>query len=193
MFRINNDLKVDNYPYPHFISEAEIEQSSINQLIDWFECDAPWSLTIEDFYEQYEFSFKHVNLPDFAKILIDPIFLEYLSGKVLALFDKKVSKKIDIVAHKLTKGQKIKIHNVYIENAETHRILLHLNRHWESSFGGYFMVFEKNDVESLIKVVEPMCSVLQGFEISQNSHHAVSEIHGGERFTIIYSFYGQSE
>ena len=36
-------------------------------------------------------------------------------------------------------------------------------------------------------------AALRGFEISPESNHAVSTVHAGERFTLVYSFYRQRE
>lgn len=192
MFKISPNLLINEYPYPHFFDKPNIDLFFKNEFLKWLEHSAPWELTIADFYEQYEFSLWDATLPNFAEFLIDEKFLSYLRDMILHLFKKKVSHRVDVVAHKLIKSQKIKIHNDYIEGAETHRILLHLNRNWSEDFGGYFMVFENSDVNSLVNIAAPENGMLQGFEISPKSHHAVSEIHGGERYTVIYSFYGEN-
>jgi len=38
----------------------------------------------------------------------------------------------------------------------------------------------------------PISGSTQGFAISPNSHQAVSTVHGGERFTIVYSFFSEA-
>ncbi|WP_426720790.1 hypothetical protein [Enterobacter cloacae complex sp. 301C7] len=58
---------------------------------------------------------------------------------------------MDIVAHKLISGDKIKIHNDFIEGQESHRILFHFNKNWKEENGGYFMIFSKDEPESLEK------------------------------------------
>lgn len=192
MFKVSPNLHIIDYPYPHFFDKPNIDPFFKDEFLKWLEHSAPWELTIADFYEQYEFSLWDATLPNFANFLTEEKFLSYLRDLILQLFKKKVAHKVDVVAHKLVKSQKIKIHNDYIEGAETHRILLHLNRNWCEDFGGYFMVFGSSDVNSLVNIAAPENGMLQGFEISQKSHHAVSEIHGGERYTLIYSFYGES-
>jgi hypothetical protein len=51
------------------------------------------------------------------------------------------------------------------------------------------MIFSKDEPESLEKIIPPLHGSVQGFEISQNSHHAVSQVYDFERYTVIYSFY----
>ena len=93
------------------------------------------------------------------------------------------------VAHKLTDGDTIGIHNDYIENCETHRILFNFNRGWTEDNGGFFMVFSENNPEALTDLILAQHGHVHGFEISPHSHHAVSKVNQGDRYNIIYSFY----
>ena len=51
------------------------------------------------------------------------------------------------------------------------------------------MFFSGPESEKVSKVVEPINGSVQAFAISPRSYHAVSTVRGGERFTIVYSFY----
>jgi len=51
------------------------------------------------------------------------------------------------------------------------------------------MLFNGPEPETVGKLVEPKHGSVQAFAISPRSYHAVSTVHGGERFTIVYSFY----
>ncbi|HBQ3265387.1 TPA: 2OG-Fe(II) oxygenase, partial [Klebsiella pneumoniae] len=116
-------------------------------------------------------------------------FCDELKSFIENKFDVVLKNKVDIVAHKLISGDKIKIHNDFIEGQESHRILFHFNKNWKEENGGYFMIFSKDEPESLEKIIPPLHGSVQGFEISQNSHHAVSQVYDFERYTVIYSFY----
>jgi hypothetical protein len=95
---------------------------------------------------------------------------------------------VGITAHKLVDGQRIAIHNDFIEGEETHRFIIHLNPSWTEANGGFFMLFESDKVEGLSKIILPINNSAIGFEISQKSQHAVSEIHGIARYSIVYTF-----
>ena len=51
------------------------------------------------------------------------------------------------------------------------------------------MFFGGPEPETIGKVVEPRHGTVQAFAISPRSHHAVSTVYAGERFTIVYSFF----
>ncbi|NOR71747.1 MAG: 2OG-Fe(II) oxygenase [Methylomarinum sp.] len=191
MFPELNKITVKKLPFEYFFGESEIESNILSLWLDWFESSAPWKLTETDFYEQYEFSLRHTKLPDQVKYLVDSDMLEKLCNSVEKVFKIELESKVDIVAHKLLSGQTIRVHNDFLEEsgAETHRVLLQLNRSWNKEKGGFLMFFSDPQAEHLSDLVEPVCGSIQGFKISPDSYHAVSTVHGGERYTIVYSFF----
>ena len=54
------------------------------------------------------------------------------------------------------------------------------------------MFFDGPQPETVSKIVEPDNGAVQAFAISPRSHHAVSTVHAGERFTVVYSFHPAS-
>ena len=151
--------------------------------------DAPWALTTAEFYEQYEFSLLDVSLPPVVQCLATPETLTVLRRRMSQFFRQPLSERVEVTAHKLVPNQTIRIHNDYIAGGESHRLLLQLNRGWEPANGGYLMFFGGPDPEAVSEVVEPINGSVQGFAISPRSYHAVSTVHGGERFTLVYSFH----
>ena len=55
------------------------------------------------------------------------------------------------------------------------------------------MFFNSEDPSDMHRVISPVHDSVVGFAISEDSNHAVSTIHGGERFTIVFSFYGEDD
>ena len=121
--------------------------------------------------------------------LIDKPNLECVKGLVQDAFEVVLSDRIDVTAHKLLPGQRIRLHNDYIPGAETHRVLVQLNRGWEDENGGLLMFFNSSDPADIHRILRPSHNSCVAFEISPDSNHAVTTIHGGERFTLVYSFY----
>ena len=157
--------------------------------LDWLETDAPWTLTTTDFYEQYELSLLHVSLPPVVQYLASAETLTALRNRMARHFHKPLSGRVDVTAHKLVPRQTIRIHNDFIAGGESHRLLLQLNRGWKAEHGGYLMLFDGPEPETVSKVLEPRHGSVQAFAISPRSYHAVSTVHGGERFTVVYSFH----
>ena len=155
----------------------------------WLETEAPWEPTSTDFYDQYEFSLLHAKSAPVVRRLICPETLRSLRDLMSGYFQRTLSARVDVTVHKLVPGQTIRIHNDYISGGESHRLLLQLNRAWGPAHGGYLMFFSGPEPETVCKVIEPRNGSVQAFAISPRSYHAVSTVHGGERFTIVYSFH----
>jgi len=176
-------------PFPHFHVASAIAAPFGEELLTWFESGAPWKLKIASFYEQYEFSLLDVGLPTELATLCDADTLCYLRRELGALFQTKLTDAVDVTAHQLVPGQRIRIHNDFIPGRETHRLLLQLNRDWSEDCGGMLLMFQRPQPDGISRMIQPSsCSAL-GFAISPDSHHAVSTVHKGQRFTLVYSFY----
>ena len=188
MFPDLENVEFSCVPFEHLVAPTVMPSSCI-ECLTWLEDEAPWTLSTTDFYEQYEFSLQHVAMPSFLQQLISPNALASLRHQLFKLFRRSLSECVDVTAHKLVYGQTIRIHNDFIPGGESHRLLLQLNRGWEPEHGGYLMLFSGPEPESLSKVIEPFNGSIQAFSISAHSYHAVSTVHSGERYTIVYSFY----
>jgi Rps23 Pro-64 3,4-dihydroxylase Tpa1-like proline 4-hydroxylase len=167
------------------VVSMELEQA----LLAWFESEAPWRLTVMDFYEQYEFDFRDVDLPVSLKPLFSEDTLHELRQEIGTLLGASLKPQIEITAHKLNRSQKIRIHNDARPDGETHRFLIQLNRGWTEANGGLLMLFRGPEVETLADVLPPTSRSAFGFEISTASYHAVSQVHQGDRYTLVFSFY----
>lgn len=176
-------------PFPYFVCQTALPSQLSSELLNWLEHDATWNLVETNFYEQYEFSFFDVQLPSKISFLVSPETISKIRCRVENLFSVKFEERVDFVAHKLVSGQRIRIHNDYIPNCETHRLLVQLNRGWQDENGGMLMLFNSQNPNDVHKILRPMHNSSVGFAISPNSYHAVSTIHDGERFTLVFSFY----
>jgi Rps23 Pro-64 3,4-dihydroxylase Tpa1-like proline 4-hydroxylase len=186
-------LEVFTEPFPYFTATEGFGTELSLGILDWLEAEAPWTLTEADFYEQYEFSLLDVSIPPHLEFLTERLFLDDLRSKVERVFGARLGEEIDCTLHKLVPGQRIRIHNDFIPGAATHRVLVQLNRGWHDDNGGFLMFFNSGDPADVHKVFSPTHDSVVGFAISEDSHHAVSTIHGGERYTLVFSLYGESD
>ena len=156
-------------------------------LLAWFESDAPWRLTRTDFYEQYEFSCWDSPSPA-AEFLTSHAVVDLVRAEMTEIFDTRFEDGVDVVCHRLLPTQRIGIHNDFLVGQETHRLTIQVNRGLTDADGGVLMLFNSDDPTDIHKLLHPLSLSGFAFEISAESHHAVSQIHGGERFSVIYSF-----
>lgn len=178
-------------PYPHAVSPTALGSDDAEKILQWFETSAPWKLVEESFYEQYEFSLREVVPPSDIASLFSEDSIRRLTLLVEAWFCASLSDKVEVTAHKLVPGQTIRIHNDFIPGQETHRVLIQFNRGWKDENGGMLMMFGSNDPTDIKQVYRPNHNSGVAFEISKKSLHAVSTIHGGERFTLVFSFFAR--
>ncbi len=177
------------HPFPCFTVASVLSTSCEALLLDWLETEAPWRISRQDFYEQYEFDFRDIAIPEGLAPFFSDAAAKDLRDKVASLFGVTLGPQIDITAHRLNRSQKIQIHNDARPDGETHRFLVQLNRAWPQENGGMLMLFSGPEVESLVDILPPTSRSAFGFKISQASFHAVSQVHQGDRFTLVFSFY----
>lgn len=183
-------LEVFDKPFPYFTAAEGLGEPCSSAILGWLETEAPWELVEADFYEQYEFSLLSVQMPPHLAFLSGRKFLDDLRAKVERILGERLGDRIDCTVHKLVHSQRIRIHNDFIPGEETHRVLIQLNRGWDDDRGGFLMFFNSDDPSDVHRVFSPIHDSVVGFAISEDSNHAVSTIHDGERFTLVFSFYG---
>jgi Rps23 Pro-64 3,4-dihydroxylase Tpa1-like proline 4-hydroxylase len=182
--------QVATSPFRYFSADACLSPEIEAALLAWLEQDAPWKLVETDFYEQFEFDMRDADLPNDIASLVSPANLARLRATMEAVFGEAMASHVQVVAHRLDPGQRIAIHNDMREGGETHRLTVQLNRGLTDDDGGFFMLFNSDDPTDIHRILRPTSGSAIGFAISRASHHAVSRLHGGERFTLVYSFYG---
>lgn len=179
-------------PFDYFVSPQALSVDVSTTLLSWLETGAPWKLVETDFYEQYEFSFWDVDVPAALLVFREPDFLNPLKTTVEDLFKVELGNNIDVAAHKLIPGQRIRIHNDLIADEKIYRLLIQLNRGCRDEDGGLLLLFNSSDPADIHKAFRPIHNSALGFAVSPTSNHAVSTVHGGERFTLVYSLYGKN-
>jgi len=186
-------LEVFAEPFPYFTAAEGFGENLSSAILGWLESEAPWRLVETDFYEQYELSLSGIQTSPHLTFLTGRPFLDDLRSKVERIFGACLGERIDCTVHKLVPGQRIRIHNDFIPGEETHRVLIQLNRGWHDDQGGVLMFFNSQDPSDVHRLFSPVHDSVVGFAISEHSNHAVSTIHGGDRFTLVFSFYGRSD
>jgi hypothetical protein len=156
------------------------------EILGWFENDAPWRLKRTAFYEQYEFSCWDGTSP-MASYVTSPAVLNAVRAMMKEVFARSFEDAISVVAHKLLDGQRIGIHNDYLVGQESHRLVIQLNHGPSEENGGFLMLFNSDDAADINRVMRPANLSGLAFEISPVSFHAVSRVHAGVRYSLIYS------
>jgi Rps23 Pro-64 3,4-dihydroxylase Tpa1-like proline 4-hydroxylase len=184
-------FEISSKPFPYAVARRAFSDEFSLEVLEWLDDKAPWKLAETDFYEQYEFSLVDADIPVRLAMLCDQVFLDALRTEVQNLFGVSLTSRVDATAHKLIPEQRIRIHNDYILGGETHRLLIQLNPGWRDEDGGFLLFFNSSDPSDVHRIFRPAHNSVVAFAITPNSHHAVTTIHGRERFTLVYSFYSE--
>lgn len=180
-------------PFRYFLAVKCLAPEVEHRLLNWLEEDAPWKLVETDFYEQFEFDMRDADIPVTLAQLVAPEMLDCLRCKMEAALGDRLGQHVQVVAHRLDPGQRIGIHNDMREGGETHRLTIQLNRGLNDADGGFFMLFNSQDPSDVHRILRPISGSAIGFAIGPASHHAVSRLHGGARFTLVYSFHAPTD
>ncbi len=175
-------------PFPHATFERCLPEAAGELVLGWFESSAPWNHVSTDFYEQHEFSCFESTDP-VAEILSSDGLIGALRHELSSLFGQRLRPEATVVAHRLLPGHRIGIHNDHLEDGETHRFVIQLNRGLCDADGGLFMLFNSRDPSDIHAILRPVHLSAFAFEISPTSYHAISEMHGNVRYSIVYSFF----
>ena len=185
-----NFAQTENHalPFPHFRVPNLLTERDAEAMLGWLDTRAPWKLRIAAFYEQHEFSIFDCGTSSKLSALISAPVIETIASELSERLHAPKLELVDVCVHRLAAGQTIRIHNDYIGEAESHRLVVQLNRGWSAEQGGLLMLFAQDDPDSVTDVLLPVHRSAFGFEISERSHHAVSTIHAGQRHTLVYTF-----
>ncbi len=175
-------------PFPHATCTGALPGSCADDVLRWMNSEAPWRLKVASFYEQWELPIDDASLPGGLKYLLEHELVDALLDRMVTPLTDARLDLVEVTAHRLVEGQTIRIHNDFLEGQETHRLLIQLNDGWTDENGGMLMLFGSASNRDLKRVVRPLHGSVFSFEISPASYHAVSTIHVGERFTLVYSF-----
>jgi Rps23 Pro-64 3,4-dihydroxylase Tpa1-like proline 4-hydroxylase len=175
-------------PFPHTTHPSPLAEEMCEAALSWMESAAPWRLRVASFYEQWELHLDSEALPFRLRPLLATETVEQLGRSMFQPLAAPRLRLAEVTAHKLLPGQTIRVHNDYLEQGETHRLLVQLNRGWTDEQGGLLMLFGSASPEDVQRILRPTHKSATAFGISPQSFHAVSTIRTGERYTLVYSF-----
>src|SRR5437879_4219622 len=130
MINLGQRADIFQEPFPHATTASLISGDLCDAVLEWMENEAPWKLRIASFYEQWELHIDAETLPLHLRELCNTSTIDKLTEVMLAPLSQNPLTLIDVTAHKLVSGQTIRVHNDYLDGAETHRLLVQLNRGW---------------------------------------------------------------
>ncbi len=187
-------VEIRTTPFPYVVVREVFDRALADALLAWLETEAAWQLHRSDFFEQCECDVIAARLPPPCAPVTDPALLSELRARIGGFFETDLAERTRVIAHRLTPGQGIGIHNdAPRDGSETHRFVVHLGRQFEDRQGGHLVFFNSRDTDDIHRIFRPLHNSGVGFAASRISHHAVSTVLDGERYTIVFSFWPADE
>lgn len=175
-------------PFTHFLRLDAAGADTASATLTWLEESEAWTARVDPRYHFYE-----LLLRDGAPPRAVSLFFRESCDEVRAECSRMFGVEFDHVTlaiHKMLPGCHIRIHTDHGTDAVTHRYIIHLNRGWEASNGGLLLFLNaehREEIHEEHRYYLPQHRLGVGFEISERSYHAVSEVLAGIRYTLCYS------
>jgi hypothetical protein len=174
-------------PFPHFVSPQFYTPSFADTLLTWLEAKADWQLKETVLFEQYQIGLTDFKHCEEIRSLWDGAVLARMRDQVSRAFGVPLSSRINISAHKLLPGQFGGIHTDNLPG-ETHRVVVQLNRGRADDSGGNLVFLSGPSPNDLAIAFKQVSNSAAGFRLGPQSHHAITKVKTGTRFTVIYTF-----
>lgn len=178
-------------PYRH-IFIAEVFNAAFAEALAREIEGLKWTLSMTEFYEQYEVSLIDTDRP-FASTALDSLreiaFNREFTTLIGLITDQVPLEVADVACHRSLTGQQIGIHNDFEPGGEVCRLTIHLNPGWTLADGGILVTFVAEDSKSSTADYVPAMNTAMLFEISPTSFHAVTPVMASRpRYSIVISF-----
>jgi hypothetical protein len=181
-------LESSNTPFKYCVLAEVFSPFTADALLSSLEVARGWRLARKSFYEQYELSLRDPFFHEVVNLLkVDDIV--GLIKDVEREFELNLERRLEIVAHRLLPGQGIGLHNDSVSGWETHRLTVTLNRGFEDRNGGHLVFFNSDNSKDIHRVFRPLHNSAVSFELTPRSFHAVSDVTGEVRHSIVFSFW----
>jgi 2OG-Fe(II) oxygenase superfamily len=167
---------------------AYFEEATAAMLLDRLDAATAWKLHEESFFKQWE---HRLVAPAGDSDIVSKDLLIGARNSVEAALNAQLSPAMAVDAHCLRPGQSVGLHTDDPANPKsrgmTHRLVVHLNRHWSEDCGGQLVFFGSRDPRDARQVFPALHNYAMAFGLSSKSYHAVTEVHSGLRYTMVFS------
>jgi 2OG-Fe(II) oxygenase superfamily len=182
--------KVDGSPFPHFSVRDFLSVKVADQLLDWFESEAPWTeFDVTGFGSYKELNLRVAPLPASLDVLRDDESMARIVAAMEAIFGRKIRPYVDIMAHQLLPEDAVGVHTDN-DGMLSHRLILHVHRGWTPDHGGELALHAKaGKTFPIARTFPPQHRSALAFEISELSFHSIRRVGIGQRYTLVYGFF----
>lgn len=178
-------------PFSHFALPGVLDAETASAVVDWLDDVDGWQERHSaGFCRYFELIVSATPFPPRLAFLNDRPWLDRVRDAMAATFGIDFGSHVSLAIHKFVPGCGIRLHTDHGTDPDTHRFIIHLNRGWSEDNGGLLLLLDGARLDTLDdshRYYLPDHRLAVGFEISDRSFHAVSEVISGTRYTLCYS------
>lgn len=175
-------------PFPHFATDTFLPAELADEILEWLEATNSWVRKEEPgFYRCSGFRVSVESVPPCARFLFDAPFCALLGIELARLFGLRLDGRFQIGAQLLNDGDEMLVHTDFGPDRQAVRAIVHFNRGWSVERGGLFVVLDSATDPRESQVYAPVHNSLFAFPISQRSHHGVTLVRSGSRYSLAFS------
>lgn len=183
------DAEFGNDPFPHVVAPEAIRGELADKLASVLASDLRWTENDGGFYSALECDLRAVGSNSAAAVLFAPAALSSLEVQASAIFNTPLRLVGAIAGHRLDVGRGIGLHTDRpSEDAETHRILFTICDPLSPDAGGHFLLADGPRGEDVRGIIPLRHNTAIAFALTAFSHHGVTIMRAGVRFSVVFSF-----
>jgi hypothetical protein len=171
-------------PFRHFLVAPVLDAGVAAHLLDQLE-DLKWrrNLGARFCFDVPEPSSDYLAFHD---SIVSSSKFEVLSDALFATYRLRDMQLFNIDLHKYGPGAGIGTHTD--QGVDEFRFVLNLNRNWELSHGGVWILSSSSDLSKQTRYAAPIHNSGFGFRPGVNTFHALSERFAGTSYAIVFRF-----
>ena len=184
------------YPFPHVIVDDLFDAVDAERLLTWLETDADWWMQERDFYLHESCDNLEACAASDAGRAISKAARRELAVVLGEIFGVDLDgDDATISAHRMTPGQGVGIHTDDPSlGTESLRLVVTFKRNeFRDEDGGHLLLFCEHDVDAITSVIRPLQNCAVAFPLSSESLHAVNDVTGDVRYSIVLGFWDRAQ
>lgn len=176
-------FRFEEKPFPHIKIAPVISVKEAEELLHRLD-SLVWKRTTHEYYE--------FNIPvDLHKKTLQHLLLRWRMGDRIRTYLKSylhvhLGEEAIIDSHQYVPRTGIGVHTD--GPAKEARFVLNLNRGWQSSQGGVWVLSQNSNLKQFTRYLPPLHNTGFGFLTSRGSYHALSERFSSRSYAVIFRF-----
>lgn len=182
-YQTERSFRFEEIPFPHIKIAPLISVKEAEELLRLLD-NMVWKRTTQEFYE--------FNIPtDLDKKTLQHLLSSWRIGDRIRTYlqsylDVHLGGEAIIDSHQYVPGTGIGVHTD--GSAREARFVLNLNRGWQSSQGGVWVLSQNSNLKQFARYLPPLHNTGFGFLTRGGSYHALSERFSSSSYAVIFRF-----